>query len=102
MSIMKSRQTFSPAQCRAGRGLLDWSAEDLARRAGLESEAVELFERGEGELSDDERLALGRAFGQADVIAKAEGAAGEGVRFRCPKSPLGAMHDEPGSREFWA
>lgn len=102
MSIMTSKESFSPAQCRAGRGLLDWSADDLARRAGLECEAVELFERGEGDLSVRDRQAIGRAFGAAGVIAKAEGSAGEGVRFSRPARLSPAYADELGSRGYEA
>ena len=43
----RDRGTFSARQSRAARGLLGWSPEDLARRASLEPEAVELFEAGD-------------------------------------------------------
>lgn len=102
MSIMKPRESFSAAQCRAARGLLDWSAEDLARRARLECEAVELFERGEGALSERDRLAISCAFASAGVIAKAEASAGEGVRFRHPAYRPHPFGDEPGSPEIRA
>lgn len=109
MSIMRSRETFSPAQCRAARGLLDWSSDELARRAGVEPEAVELYERQEADLGDADRAALGRAFVDCGVIAKASGDGGEGVRFARPASHRAgigsaflmgaALTDEPGSYE---
>jgi transcriptional regulator with XRE-family HTH domain len=36
-----------PAQIRAGRGLLDWSRDDLARAAGVAPRTVAGLERGE-------------------------------------------------------
>jgi len=85
---MTARQTFSPAQCRAARGLLDWSQDVLAVVARLEPEAVELYERGEGMLSTPDLVQLGAAFNNVGVIAVAEYRAGEGVRFNRARSPL--------------
>lgn len=82
---MKPRETFSPAQCRAARGLLNWSDGELARRTSLEIEAVQLYERSEAELGDSELAMIGRVFVSAGVIAKPEGMAGVGVRFARPQ-----------------
>jgi len=79
---------FSPGQCRAGRGLLGWSQDRLAASARLEPEAVELYERGEGQLSTAELTVLGAAFNSAGVIAVAENCAGEGVRFNRPSGSI--------------
>jgi hypothetical protein len=84
---MKGRERFSPAQCRAARALLPWSPERLASAARLEPEAVELYERGEGQLATSELIVLGGALNAAGVIALPEGWAGEGVRFHQLQSP---------------
>lgn len=78
---MRVRERYSPAQCRAARGLLAWCVDELARAARLEAEAVELYEAGEGELAEDELARIGAAFAVAGVIAKPADLAGEGVRF---------------------
>lgn len=87
---MRSRERFSPAQCRAARALLGWSLEELARGAGLEVEGLELFEAGEGELGERDLAALGEALCRAHVIALPEKVAGEGVRFnrRAEERPM--------------
>lgn len=83
----RPRATFSPRQSRAARGLLGWSPEELARRSQLEAETVELFEAGEGVLSEADADQLGDALVAAGVIALQERLAGEGVRFRAPDAP---------------
>ncbi|MCA6346851.1 hypothetical protein [Phenylobacterium sp.] len=83
----RPRGTFSPRQSRAARGLLGWSPEELARRSHLEAEGVELFEAGEGVLSEADADQLGDVLVAAGVIALQERMAGEGVRFRAPDAP---------------
>jgi len=83
----RPRGTFSPRQSRAARALLGWSPEELARRSRLEAEGVELFEAGEGVLSEADADQLGDALVAAGVIALQERLAGEGVRFRAPDAP---------------
>ena len=80
---MRPKLNFSPAQVRAGRALCDLTAAQLADMAGLEAEAVELFESGQGELSPGEHEALCRALyaDGAGVVALPAQLAGEGVRF---------------------
>jgi hypothetical protein len=53
----------------------------------LEAEGVELFEAGEGVLSEADADQLGDALVAAGVIALQERMAGEGVRFRAPDAP---------------
>jgi transcriptional regulator with XRE-family HTH domain len=38
--------TLSPAQCRAARGLLNWSQEELVRRSKITKKTIADFERG--------------------------------------------------------
>ena len=83
----RPRGTFSPRQSKAARALLGWSPEELARRSHLEAEAVELFEAGEGVLSEADADQLGDALVAAGVIALQERLAGEGVRLRAPDAP---------------
>ena len=83
---MRERSVFPPALCRAARGLLGWSADRLALAAGLEAEAVELFEAGEGDLADRDKAAIGEALNRAGVIAIRARLAGDGVRFSRPVS----------------
>lgn len=37
---------MTPAQCRAARGLVDWKAWQLARKAGVDPSTLSQFERG--------------------------------------------------------
>lgn len=75
---------FSGRQCIAGRALLGLSVEALARVAGIEAEAIELYEAGE-DLDDRAKRALTEALNAAGVMAKAATVhAGEGVRVTRP------------------
>lgn len=82
------RDLFSPAQTRAARALLNWSAERLADAASLQAEAIALYEAEEGDLSRQELSGIGRALNMYGVIALPPARAGAGVRFRrtssCP------------------
>lgn len=76
---------FSPGQCRAARGLVGWSQEDLAEKARVEPETVELYEAGGGQPSRGDWVAMGLALylqGGVKSISDYIGGAGEGVRFR--------------------
>jgi hypothetical protein len=85
---MRPRERYSPAQCRAARGLLAWPREDLAAQAGLDVDAVELFETEAGDgLAEIELAAIGAAFARSGVIATPQKRAGAGVRFAKPKAP---------------
>lgn len=85
---MRPRLRFSPAQVRAARALLDLSAERIAELAGLEPEAVELYESGHCDLGASELAALAFALyaGGWGVIAIPAADGGEGVRFARPLS----------------
>lgn len=84
----RDRETFSPAQSRAARGLLGWSAADCIATARLELEALELYEAGEAELGDADLARLGAAYYAAGVIAVPANFAGEGVRWVRPRTPF--------------
>jgi transcriptional regulator with XRE-family HTH domain len=70
------------AQCRAARGLLDWSQQDLADRAGVGIVTVRQLEGG---LTHPRRATLDvirRALESADVEFIDENGGGPGVRLR--------------------
>jgi hypothetical protein len=80
---MGRRLIFSPRQALAGRLLLGLPRAALAEAAGLEAEAVTLYETGQGGLADNELTALGLALyahGHGVIPIPAH-AAGEGVRL---------------------
>ncbi|OYQ35343.1 hypothetical protein CHU95_09040 [Niveispirillum lacus] len=75
--------SLSPAQCRAARGLLDWSQEELAQASGLSRSTVRDFESGRHEPHRASLILILQtlaAQGVEPVGAGADG--GEGVRLR--------------------
>jgi hypothetical protein len=83
---MKSRDTnpLSSVQIRAARGLLRWSAEDLAREAALGLATIRRAEGAEGatSLTMANDLAVRRALESAGVEFIDENGGGPGVRLR--------------------
>jgi hypothetical protein len=78
----QSLPMITPAQCRAARGLLDWSQLELARRAQVGIVTVHQVEAG---LSQPRRATLEvirRAFESAGVEFIEENGGGPGVRLR--------------------
>ena len=79
-----SRLLISPEQCRAARGLLDWSQQTLADRAGV---GIVTIRQLEGESHEPRRATLAvvrGAFEAAGVEFIDENGAGAGVRLRKP------------------
>jgi transcriptional regulator with XRE-family HTH domain len=73
---------LTPAQCRAARGLLDWTQQELADAARIGVATVRLFE-GEGAESRQATIAvLRQAFELAGVEFIDENGGGPGVRLR--------------------
>ena len=73
---------ITAAQCRAARGLIAWSQQDLAQRAGIGTVAVHQLENG---TSSPRRATLDvvrRAFEAAGVEFIDENGGGAGVRLR--------------------
>jgi len=70
------------AQCRAARGLLDWSQLDLAREAGIGIVTVRQVEAGAGTPRRATLVVLKQAFEKAGVEFIDENGGGPGVRLR--------------------
>jgi transcriptional regulator with XRE-family HTH domain len=84
---MKSSDKLKPLtspQIRAARGLLRWSAEDLAREAALGLATIRRAESAENEtsLTVANDLAIRRAFEGAGVEFIDENGGGPGLRLR--------------------
>ncbi|WP_072393953.1 helix-turn-helix domain-containing protein [Hyphomicrobium sp. CS1BSMeth3] len=76
---------ITPAQCRAARGLLAWSQQQLADIARIGIVTVRTFERGETEPRYVTLEAIKRALEGAGVIFVEENGDGAGVRLRKKK-----------------
>ena len=71
-------------QCRAARGLLDWTQEELAERAGVSRSTVRGFESGQHELHRASTAMIRAALEAAGVIFIDPGEQGQGVRLNKP------------------
>ena len=58
---------LTPAQCRAARGLIDWSQRQLAEAAGVGVATIRLFEAGKGEQRRSTLTVIKNAFEAAGV-----------------------------------
>lgn len=54
-------------QCRAARGLLGWTQQDLANAAQMSKTAINNFERGNSDVRQDTLMTIRRAFEEAGV-----------------------------------
>ncbi|MCS0493777.1 helix-turn-helix domain-containing protein [Ancylobacter mangrovi] len=73
---------LSPEQCRAARGLLDWTQESLAARAGVSRSTVRDFERHRHALHRGTESLLIRTLQDAGIILLPADEHGPGVRIR--------------------
>lgn len=73
---------MNAAQCRAARGLLGWSQEELAERSQVSVTAIRNFERGATAPIRATLAAIRAALEAAGVIFVAENGEGPGVRLR--------------------
>lgn len=73
---------LSPALCRAGRALIDWTQDDLAKAAGVGRSTVRDFEKGHHCLQRASEEAIITALHNSGVEILAEGRGGPGVRLR--------------------
>ena len=75
-------EMITSAQCRAARGLLDWTQQDLADRAGVGIVTVRQVEAGVSEPRRATLEVIRRAFETAAVEFIDENGGGPGVRLR--------------------
>ncbi|MCA1437652.1 helix-turn-helix transcriptional regulator [Bradyrhizobium sp. BRP20] len=75
---------ISPMQCRAARGLLDWSQQDLADRARIGIVTVRQLEAGIHEPRRSTLQVVRMAFEAAGVQFIEENGGGPGVRLSKP------------------
>ena len=75
---------LSSEQCRAARALLDWTQEELAKRAGVSRSTVRGFENGQHEPHRANAAMIQAALEQAGVVFIEADDQGEGVRFQFP------------------
>jgi len=73
---------MSPIQCRAARGLLRWSQEDLARAADVGIVSVRQFENENAQPRRATLAALRRALETAGVAFIEQNGGGPGVRLK--------------------
>jgi len=73
---------IAPTQCRAARGLLAWSQQQLAAAARVGVVTVRRFEAGAAQPRNATLDVLQRAFEQAGVIFIDQNGEGPGVRLR--------------------
>ena len=71
--------TVTPAVCRAARGLVDWSQEELAREAGVGLSTIRNFEKGRSEPRGVVLAAMRAALERAGVMLLDDGGE-EGVK----------------------
>jgi predicted transcriptional regulator len=73
---------ISPEQCRAARGLLGWSQQDLAREAGVGIVTVHQLEAGTSQPRRSTLAVIKNALETAGVEFIDENGGGPGVRLR--------------------
>jgi transcriptional regulator with XRE-family HTH domain len=75
-------QGLTPATCRAGRGLVDWSQDQLAKASRVGLSTVRNFEAGRSAPMTNNLEAIRRALEAAGVEFIPENGGGAGVRLR--------------------
>jgi len=73
---------ITPAQCRAARGLLDWTQQGLADEAGVGVVTVRQFEAGDATPRRATLRVIEQAFAKAGVELINDSFGGPGVRLR--------------------
>ncbi len=76
---------LSPPACRAARGLLDWTQQELASRAGVSRSTIREFENGHHALQEASEAAVMEALA-ASGIEFIRGKDRIGVQMRTPST----------------
>jgi transcriptional regulator with XRE-family HTH domain len=82
LQLLSSFSIMIPAQCRAARGLLDWTQQELADRAGVGIVTIRQVEAGTTEPRRATIDVIRRALITAGVEFIDENGGGPGVRLR--------------------
>jgi DNA-binding XRE family transcriptional regulator len=75
---------LTPEQCRAARGLLDWTQEELAEQADVSRSTIRDFENGRHHLHPATASQVVAALEQGGVLLIPSDEVGPGVRLRKP------------------
>ena len=76
---------ISARQCRAARGLLGWSQDQLAEAANVARATIANFETGKSQPVANNLAAIRSAFEGAGVVFIPENGGGDGVRMKDPQ-----------------
>ena len=76
--------SLTPEQCRAARGLLDWTQRDLAKASGITRHTITRFEGSKHVPHPANRALLREVFEAAGIAFIEPGETGVGVCFREP------------------
>lgn len=79
--IAGHNDVIQPCQCRAARGLLDWTQDHLAQSAGVSRSTIRDFENGRHALHRSTARLIEAALRQAGVVLLAAADGGFGVRL---------------------
>lgn len=77
-----SKSHLTPEQCRAARGLLDWSQQQLAEASKLHRKTVVAFERASPAIEERTVDDLKEALEKGGVVFIPENGEGPGVRLK--------------------
>jgi len=79
--IVGHNDVIQPCQCRAARGLLDWTQDHLAQEAGVSRSTIRDFENGRHALHRSTARLIEAALGAAGVVLLGDGDGSFGVRL---------------------
>ncbi|MEX4007790.1 helix-turn-helix domain-containing protein [Neoaquamicrobium sediminum] len=77
-----------PAQCRAGRALIEWTIDDLARASAVTAAVIADFETGRTPVEPASIDAIAAALEHGGVRFIPEGGGGAGVRLKFTRSEV--------------
>ncbi|AMN48224.1 hypothetical protein ACG33_14180 [Steroidobacter denitrificans] len=83
---------LTAAQCRAGRALIEWSAEQLSQASGIGLRTIVDFEARFHGPDSDTRSRIRTALEEAGVVFIAENGGGAGVRLKFNRREVQAIN----------